>query len=357
MIKTSDPRALDFKRSIHAQFLMDVHRLEADNYDAWRYGFDGVDRSQLFDVARHVNYAEWFEEHYEDVFRLYERLADQASRDLLTSLVRYRLSGHLHVRIASRIQQLRPAIAEFLATVTGVPSQLPTSGMFGNLVHYDLEWDGERYIVDTIRGALVSTLVMRQYFFERDGIQILPEAGDVLIDGGCCTGDTTVVFSRAVGPSGRVVAFDPVQAHIDVCRHNFSRPGFDNVDIVEAGVSDRTVEAPPIEVDVYSPGWRVEASAGVTVPLMRIDDLLLDGRVNRIDYIKLDVEGSELAALRGGLAAIHKFKPKLAISLYHKPNDYFELTDFVHDLGLGYKMYLDHHTIHDEETVLYATCR
>lgn len=357
MTVTADPRALDFKRNVHAQFLSDMHRIEQNNYDVVRFGHDGVDRANMFDVAKHIQYSEWFEKHFEDVYRTYGRLADQASRDLLVSLLRYRLAGHLHVRIGGGALALDTAIAQFEAIAPSTPSALPMSGMFGNLVHYDVDWKGRHYTVDTIRGSLVATLINRQYFFERDGVRIAPEPGDVLIDAGCCTGDTTVVFAEAVGPAGRVIALDPVQAHIDVCRHNFARPGFEHVSMIEAGVSDHTVAAPPVASPSYSPGWRVDESGGNAIPLTRIDDLVLDRRIDRIDYVKLDVEGSELAALRGSLASIHKFRPKLAISIYHKPDDYFELVDFVHDLGLGYKMYLDHHTIYDEETVLYATAR
>jgi hypothetical protein len=115
-------------------------------------------------------------------------------------------------------------------------------------------------------------------------------------------------------------------------------------------LSDTTVHAPAVVLDQYSPGWRVIG----TVPLYRIDDLVEAGGIERVDFIKLDVEGSELAALRGALASLRRFKPKLAISLYHKPNDLFEISQFVEDLGLGYKLYLEHYTIWDEETVLYA---
>ncbi len=351
MTTTSDPRANDFRRQVQAQFFNDMHRMEANNYDAYRYGHDGVDRSHLFDVHKHVNYLEWFDEHYADVFRTWERLADQASRDLLISLVRYRMAGHLHVRIASGRLSLNDAMARF---PTGSPSEFSAAGMFGNLIHYDVEWNGTRYVVDSVKGGLVATLINQQYFFERGGVRIAPEPGDVVIDAGSFTGDTAVIFSKAVGPNGRVFAFDPLQAHVDICRYNFARPGFENITIFGAGVSDHTIDAPPIAGSAYNPGLNITTAADGAVPLVRLDDLLLERRIPRIDYIKLDVEGCELAALRGSLAAIYKFRPKLAISLYHKPNDYFELCDFVHDLGLGYRMYLDHHTIYDEETVLYA---
>lgn len=346
--------ALDFKRQVMQLFFQDIHKLEANNYSFERYSYDGIDRSSLFDVNKHVQYLEWFETHYADVYRTYTRLADQASRDLLVNLLRFRLAGHLHVRIASAATRHAALALRFREKFVGVPSTVAVSGIFGSLVHYDEEWDGEHYVVDTMANALVNILPIRQYYFEREGVRIMPETGDVLIDGGCCTGDASVVFSRSVGPAGRVFAYDPLQAHIDICRANFGRPGFENITLLEAGIADRTVVAPPVRTDGYSPGWSVSGSGGSAVPLARIDDLLADGRTDRIDFIKMDVEGSELAALRGALASLQRFRPRLAISIYHRPNDYYEISDFIHDLGLGYRLYLEHYTIYDEETVLYA---
>jgi hypothetical protein len=134
---------------------------------------------------------------------------------------------------------------------------------------------------------------------------------------------------------------------------NFSRPGYGNIEVLPYGLSDRWIQAPPVRLEAYSPGFRVGEDG---VPLVRIDDLVIDRQIQRIDFIKLDVEGSELAALRGAYASIQRFRPKLAISIYHKPNDFFEIYQFVNDLSLGYTFYLDHYTIWDEETVLYAVC-
>jgi hypothetical protein len=85
-----------------------------------------------------------------------------------------------------------------------------------------------------------------------------------------------------------------------------------------------------------------------------IDDLVAQGGIPRVDFIKMDIEGFELRALRGACRTLHTYKPRLAISLYHSPSDFVTIPGFLKDLGLGYRLYLDHHTIHSEETVLYA---
>lgn len=343
----SDPAATEFKNAIIGQFYRDVHHLERNEEYIARFG---LERANQFDLPKHSLGLDWFFQNSEHLYRAYMLLADEESRNLFASLIRFRLAGAAHVRVAAPIPELAGQARHFRETFVGTPSQLQNAGMFGHLVHYDREWDGVRYVVDTIQDSLLWTLVYRQYYLDRNGIRIRPEAGDYVVDGGACTGDTAVVFSRAVGPEGRVFAFEPVAAHIDICNHNFSQGGYENVTLLPYGLSDQAIEAPPVSLDAYDPGWRVQG----VVPLARIDDLVIDGRIPRVTFIKLDIEGSELAALRGAVATIRLFKPKLAISIYHRFDDYFEIITFLNDLNLGYRFHLGHYTAWDAETVLYA---
>jgi Methyltransferase FkbM domain len=90
------------------------------------------------------------------------------------------------------------------------------------------------------------------------------------------------------------------------------------------------------------------------VPLRSIDALVNSKKLPKMQYIKLDVEGAELESLRGARESIRRFRPKLAVSLYHKPNDLFELILYVASNFPFYKCHIDHYTIHMEETVLYC---
>lgn len=89
----------------------------------------------------------------------------------------------------------------------------------------------------------------------------------------------------------------------------------------------------------------------VEVPVDSLDHLLGDERVT---YIKMDIEGAELNALKGGANIIEKYKPKLAISLYHKAEDIYEIPLYLKSLVPEYKFYIRHYTDLWEETVLYA---
>lgn len=345
--------AREFKKQVLQLFYQDMHRLEQDNYSAQRFSYDGIDRSTLFDVGKHTLFMDWFTEHYEDVFTAWSRLSDEESRNLYIDIIRYKLAGHLHVKIRSRVRELERAAEPRKGDLVASASSASLSGMFGGLVHYETQWDGVQYEADTVTDGLFFALAFQQYYFTRNSVVIAPESGDHVVDAGAFTGETAIIFSRSVGPKGCVYSFDPVENHQNICRLNFSRPGYENIMLIPYGVGDRSVDAPPIVSNDYNPGYRASSST-IPVPLRRIDDLVMDGTVHRIDFLKMDVEGSEMAALRGAESSIRYFKPKLAISIYHKPTDLSEIINYVHDLDLGYKLFVDHHTIFEEETVLYA---
>jgi hypothetical protein len=86
-----------------------------------------------------------------------------------------------------------------------------------------------------------------------------------------------------------------------------------------------------------------------------IDDYVARQGLTRVDFIKMDIEGAEDAALSGAAETIRRFRPKLAISAYHKPDDMIVLPRRIRSILPAYSFYLEHYTIHQEETVLYAT--
>jgi len=72
-------------------------------------------------------------------------------------------------------------------------------------------------------------------------------------------------------------------------------------------------------------------------------------------FINMDIEGVELAALKGAETLIKESKPDLAISAYHAPNDIWEIPLYLEGLRLGYKFYLRNYSSFISDTVLYAT--
>ena len=72
------------------------------------------------------------------------------------------------------------------------------------------------------------------------------------------------------------------------------------------------------------------------------------------DFIKMDIEGAELAALKGGIKTITKCRPQLAISIYHSSEDFINIPLYLKDNLKNYAFRLGHYSPKLSETVLYA---
>ena len=96
----------------------------------------------------------------------------------------------------------------------------------------------------------------------------------------------------------------------------------------------------------------VSEVGNVTIDAEKIDDIVGD---TKIDFIKMDIEGSELKALRGATETIKRDKPTLMICVYHKAEDLITIPQFIKNLYGDYKFYLRKHTrIAETELVLYG---
>jgi FkbM family methyltransferase len=93
------------------------------------------------------------------------------------------------------------------------------------------------------------------------------------------------------------------------------------------------------------------ADGGRPTPIVALDDCLHGAPVN---FLKLDVEGQELAALAGARRTLLRERPTLAIAAYHRWDDLWRLPAFIAELGLGYRLRLGLHGHNSFDTVLYA---
>lgn len=82
----------------------------------------------------------------------------------------------------------------------------------------------------------------------------------------------------------------------------------------------------------------------------------LDGFISgkEVTYIKMDIEGAEAAALYGAKDTIARMHPRLAVSIYHKPEDIYELPEIILGYYPHYRLYLRHYSFSYYDTVLYA---
>jgi len=186
-------------------------------------------------------------------------------------------------------------------------------------------------------------------------VTVVPEAGDYVVDGGLFFGEVAVRIAADAGATGHIYGFDPVDFHCEIACDNINRNAENSASmtVFRCGLSDKDATGDAVPLAALMPGFRVTSG----VATRALDSLVRTGEVEAVDFIKLDIEGAELAALHGAEECLRRFRPKLAISLYHRPSDFFSIPLFLRSRLPDYDFYLDHYSIHSEETVLYGRPR
>jgi FkbM family methyltransferase len=144
-------------------------------------------------------------------------------------------------------------------------------------------------------------------------------AGDIVLDAGGHLGESTL---RALElGAARVVTFEPNPDNARALRKNLARPIADGrVIVIEQGVYDR-VGMLTFHQGVDSASGEFEEGSVDALPITTIDRVVADLGLARVDFIKMDIEGSEVPALRGAVETLRRFKPRVAVGTYHKGRD------------------------------------
>jgi FkbM family methyltransferase len=127
-------------------------------------------------------------------------------------------------------------------------------------------------------------------------------AGNVVLDVGANIGYYTLIFARGVGPEGRVFAFEPEPGNFALLQENVAANGYRNVTLSRLAASDRAGRARLYLDPVNAGDCRIYDSRdnrpSVEIETVRLDDVF-EASPERIDLIKMDIQGAEAAALRG----------------------------------------------------------
>lgn len=347
-----------FLKVILTEFYNSIHRLEEDNFD--HYAFDkALQRS--FDSERHLNFADYFFERYAQFYATYMLFKNQASRDIFFRLICYRLLGHNHINVTGRrTSDLDKALNKVNQYKKGTP-QFSRADMLGHKIQafQNYPFHGHHLNFECLDINLMYGCEFEQYFYKQDNITVKPEAGDVVIDAGACMGETAVLFAAEVGETGFVHSFDMAPLHLAMTQHNIDLNGFtDRFKMVGYGLSNTAQGQevqPSTEQTLVNPGISLNFQSDL--PTITLDAYVRQNNLNQVDFIKMDIEGAEFAALQGAAKTIEMHRPKLAISLYHKFEDYLAIPHYLATEYPFYDLYLDHYTINDQETILYAIAR
>ncbi|MDP3947248.1 MAG: FkbM family methyltransferase [bacterium] len=170
--------------------------------------------------------------------------------------------------------------------------------------------------------------------------------GDTVVDLGANIGYFTLLFSRLVGPAGKVFAFEPEPKNFAYLRRNIEINNYKNITALEKAASDKNGTTKLFVcsydtghhtinqyegVDAYRRGKPSEKKS-IDIEMVRLDDFLR-GKTPRVDVVKMDVEGAEPLAIAGmdgilktnpNIKIVMEFFPLLIQAMGRSPKEFFE---------------------------------
>ncbi len=221
----------------------------------------------------------FYNDNYKSIKKAYESLCDEESRALFSTIIKYKLSGK----------------AEFLFDKTSTMAQIY---------------------------ALVGENVTRA------------------IDAGAYNGDTAREMLEYFPSVKKIYAIEPDKRNFKKLSKYVLENGLsDKIEAINAGVWSENAEG------AFNSSANRNSSISSTVSYESKSDLVplvaIDSVVNeKIDYIKYDVEGAELEALKGSYKTIKEYRPKLLISAYHRSEDIFSLVNYMKENHPYYSLYM-----------------
>lgn len=203
---------------------------------------------------------------------------------------------------------------------------------------------------DEVNLAEIERIYDKNQYFSND-VFTLTEY-ESFVDCGAYTGDTAELFLEATGEKFQALhlfEMDPVI--YEKCQENMGKvAGKEKIHLYNYGVwkekDSFTFTAGDSDSAVAQNG------TGDTVASLDKLDSLLEGE--RVTFIKMDIEGAEIPALLGAKQLIQSQKPRLAICIYHSPEDFFQIPHLLNQWVPEYKIAIRHHTALMYETVCYA---
>lgn len=152
--------------------------------------------------------------------------------------------------------------------------------------------------------------------------------GEVVLDAGAHIGMFTCLAGLIVGNEGKVYSFEPSREFAEILQKNVELNGLNNVVIVQKALGDQ-------ERLASMDGILVTNDEG-DVQVTTLDRFVQENGIDRINFLKMDVEGYERKVLLGGMESLKKFKPRMGICIYHLPDDPSVLKDLILKINPDY---------------------
>jgi FkbM family methyltransferase len=293
-------------------------------------------------------------DHLENAYSL---LKDECSKKMMVDVFAYKILGQRRFKLSTNNQEYEKN-SKISQSLTFGNEFIDINFMGWKLKKFDLKKIGFDLKLFYLPAGIAVTFLQKQYEYGKRTPKIKAEKGDYVFDVGGCWGDTALYFAQEIGGRGKVFTFEFIPSNLLIMEKNINlnKELKNRIEIIKNPIWEYSGE------EMYyvdnGPGSTVNKEktneSAVKIATLSLDDFSQKNNLLRVDFIKMDIEGAELEALKGAENLIRKFRPKLAISIYHKPEHFYQIIEYLNSLNLEYEFFLDHFTIHSEETILFA---
>ncbi len=371
---------MNFSELLKIRLIEESGNYYTDNYDYYSHSKKKPVFKRVINLGKRVLYTKPFFEFFfksnfifhsiflrmykmdkymESLDNFYTRLEDENSKELLLKIVLFRILGYIKVKLPLSSPQYWSKLQE-VEKLADQNDFIDLNNGSSKLYCHNLSKLKIPVKIFMNSKGLYTTFCIEQYkLYPGTNKSIGAQINDVVFDLGGCYGDTTLYFADQVGEKGKVYAFEFVPGNVKVMNKNFElNPQFSSlIEIVDRPVwqtSGKEIfykEAGPMSKISFQ---EFDGYDGKTTTIS-IDDFVKANNISKVDFLKTDIEGAEPFAIKGAIDTLTKFKPRLAISIYHNMGDFVNIVRLIDELNLGYKFYLGHSTIYSSETVLFCT--
>lgn len=177
-------------------------------------------------------------------------------------------------------------------------------------------------------------------YFDKELISSMDDI--VFVDGGAYVGDTLPQIIKNFPNYKKIYCVEPNELHINIAKRDFVNQR--DLEFINCGLGKEKIQNNESQDKKHHGEHDYQAQNIDT-----IDNLISE----KVDFIKLDIEGAEQDAIEGAKQTIKKYKPILAICIYHKAQDWYMVPKKVLEIESEYAIYLRHYMEGIYETVMY----
>lgn len=343
---------------------------------------------------------------FDEIKEIYDCLGDELSRRMFCDRLLYSITGDVQniFRIVQYMPKMKEVIEKLNHADVSIPKYIYGAGIRGRGIKkiWPYDWKGfidrneklsgtkidglpvisckevkdrgdmviiipNRFFADDIYENLICLGVKKEHIFNISELwnellyeqyfdlpELTHSENEVFVDDGAFDGLSTIQFLKwSKNKFKKVYIWEPNQQNLQMCRNNLKNT-----------VSEEKC------VFVNKASWNIKGSIsfvenGIASNVDKNGEVVIESstilhELQNSDiptFIKMDIEGSESQTLYGCRELIEKYCPKLAVSIYHKPEDILNLTSLILRFNSNYKFYLRHYSYADWDTVLYAVPR